>query len=279
MSQLPTPRVSFVVPAFNEPADVLQASLDSVAAQTLTDFECIVVDESTQPEAADACRALCGRDTRFCYIHPEQRIGLAASLNLGISMARAPLIARFDSDDICMPDRILRQVSYMDAHPEVGVVGGGLEIMGEDGVTLAFRGYPTDHAVIERKLQTTTPIAHPTVMLRKALIEQHGGYDPDFRFAEDLDLWLRLANRGVRFANLSEVLVRYRQQQTNRNPRHWEFNLRARKRNFATRQLARRLLGICVMSVWGRLPVSLQRKVFQSLLLRRRKPSSGSRQA
>lgn len=266
-----------MVPAFNEPVDVIRQSLDSIAAQTLENFECIVVDESTDSAAAAACRDLCARDARFRYVHPEQRLGLAASLNLGISMARAPLIARFDSDDICMPERLERQVAYMDAHPEVGVLGGGLEIMDESCHTLAFRSYPQDHAVIERKLQTTTPIAHPTVMMRKALIEQYGGYDSSFRFAEDLDLWLRMVNRGVRFANLPDVLVRYRQQHTSRNPNHWKFNLRARKRNFAMRHLPYRLMGLCIISVWGKLPTGLQQRLFHGLLLRRGAPSTGPR--
>lgn len=263
------PRVSLVVPAFNEPLDVITQSLDSVRAQTFTDFECIVIDESTDPAAAAACQALCERDNRFRYVHPPQRLGLAASLNLGISMARAPLLARFDSDDICVPDRLMQQVAFMDAHPEIGVLGGGLEIIDETAQTLAYRAYPTDHEVIERKLQTTTPIAHPTVMLRRALVEQHGGYDIGFRFAEDLDLWLRLANRGVRFANLSTVLVRYRQQHTSRNPRHWEFNLRARMRNFTTRHLPHRVLGLCIILVWGKLPLGFQQRVFHGLLLRK----------
>jgi len=271
-----TPRVTFVVPAFNEPGEVIRQSLDSVAAQTLSDFECIVVDESTDPVAAEAARALCERDSRFHYVRPETRLGLAASLNLGIAMARAPLIARFDSDDICQVERLHRQVAFMDEHPEVGVLGGGLEIMDEACESLAFRWYPADHASIERKLQTTTAIAHPTVMMRKSLIEQYGGYDPSFLFAEDLDLWLRLINRGVRFANLPDVLVRYRQQHTNRDSRHWEFNLRARKRNFAMRCLPQRFLGLCIFAVWGKVPVDMQQRIFRELLLRRGVPSGGS---
>jgi glycosyltransferase involved in cell wall biosynthesis len=271
-----TPRVSLVVPVFNEPVEVIRQSLDSVAAQTFADFECIVVDESTDPLAAVAVRTLCERDGRFRCVHPDTRLGLAASLNLGIGLSRAQLIARFDSDDICQPERLQRQVAFMDAHPEVGVLGGGLELMDESCRTLAFRSYPSDHASIERKLQTTTAIAHPTVMMRKALIEQHGGYDPSFRFAEDLDLWLRLINRGIRFANLPDILVRYRQQHTGRNPRHWEFNLRARKRNFAMRCLPRRLLGLFIFSVWGRLPANLQQRIFHALLLRRGTPSGRS---
>lgn len=265
------------MPAFNESAEVMRQSLDSIAAQTLTDFECIVVDESTDPEAAGACRELCQRDSRFRYEHPEKRIGLAASLNFGIAMARAPLIARFDSDDICMPERLQRQVDFLDKHPDIGVLGGALEIMDENCRTLAFRVYPELHPLIERKLQTTTPIAHPTVMFRKALFDASGGYDSKFRFAEDLDLWLRLANRGVRFANLPDVMVRYRQQHTSRNPRHWEFNLLARRRNFTMRYLPHRLLGLSIFFIWGKLPPSFQHRVFHGLLLRRGSTSTESR--
>lgn len=263
------PDVSLVVPVFNESRSALEQSLGSVAAQTFHHFECIVVDESTEAAASAACREICERDARFILVHPERRIGLAASLNLGISMARAPLIARFDSDDVCMPNRLSAQVQFMEAHPEVGVLGGAIEIMDDSGKTLSFRDYPILHESIERRFHTTTPVAHPTVMVRKRLFEEYGMYNPDFKFSEDLDLWLRFLNNGVRFANLDQVLVRYRQQQTQRNARHWEFNLRARKSNFKAHHVVRRVFGICAISVWGKLPASVQRHVFHGLLLRR----------
>ena len=275
MSIPPTiPKVTVIIPAFNESKDVLALSLGSVVSQTFNDFECLVIDESTDPASATSCRDLCALDKRFRYMHPETRLGLAASLNLGISLAQGELIARFDSDDICMPNRLALQVTYMTAHPDIDVVGGGLEIISEAGKTLAFRDYPEDHAAIERRFQTTTSIAHPTVMVRKHIFDQHGGYDPSFRFAEDLDLWLRLLNRGVRFANLNEVLVRYRQQNTRRNHIHWRFNLRARTRNFSMRELPMRLVGICALAVWGSLPAGVQERVVYGLLLRRNKPIS-----
>lgn len=258
------------MPSFNESPEVLRESLDSVAGQTMGDFECLVIDESTKPEVTSACRALCERDERFRYIHPDTRIGLAASLNLGLSMARAPLIARFDADDICLPYRLARQVEFLDKHPEVEVLGGGLEIFTADAGTIAIRNYPVDSEVIERRFQTTTPIAHPTVMMRKSVLDLFGGYDPSFRFAEDLDLWLRLLNHGVRFSNLPEVLVRYRQQSTARNPQHWKFNLRARLRNFSHRLFPQRVLGVLAIAIWRVIPKPLQEQVFRSLLLRNR---------
>jgi glycosyltransferase involved in cell wall biosynthesis len=164
------PQVSIVVPAFNESPEIIEQSLLSIAAQSLNDFECLVIDESTDPASVKACRDFCDRDARFQRVTPDRRLGLAASLNLGISMAKADLVARFDSDDICMPERLALQVTYMQQHPDVGVLGGKLELMDESGKTLAFREYPYGHDAIERRFQTTTPIAHPTVMMRRILI-------------------------------------------------------------------------------------------------------------
>lgn len=269
------PRVSLVVPCFNERPEIVQAALDSVHAQTLADFECIVVDESTDPVRAEACRRLCERDPRFVYVHPSERIGLARSLNLGIAQARGEFVARFDSDDICLPQRLADQVAYLQGWPQVGLVGGALEIMDEAGATLAYRHYPEDPAAIARGMQMTTTVAHPTVMFRRELTEQHGGYDPDFRFSEDLDLWLRWLNAGVVFGNLPQVLVRYRQQNTRRHPNHWRYNLRARTRNFASRHLLRRSIGICGIALWSALPASVQEGFFRSLLLKRRQSAKG----
>jgi glycosyltransferase involved in cell wall biosynthesis len=266
--------VTVVVPSFNEAPNIVRASLESIRNQTFLNFECIVVDESSSSELAEACRAVCAEDPRFIYVHPVERLGLPNSLNFAIKQARGQLIARFDSDDVCLPNRLALQVAYMTAHSDVDVVGGGLEIISETGLSLAFRDYPVDHATIERRFQTSTPIAHPTVMVRKHIFDQHGGYDPSYRFAEDLDLWLRLLNQGVRFANLKEVLVRYRQENTRRNPVHWRFNLRARMRNFSTRELPMRVVGIGAMAVWGSLPAWVQERVIYGLVLRRNKPIS-----
>lgn len=265
-----SPRISIIVPSFNEPEHVLRESLDSIAAQTFSDFECLVIDESTQAEAAAYCRALCERDARFRYVHPEKRIGLAASLNLGIEMARAQLIARFDADDICLPYRLERQLAFLDAHPDIGVLGAGLEIFSADRGTIAIRHYPAKPASIECRFQITTPIAHPTVMMRKAVLERFGTYNPDFRFAEDLDLWLRLLNQGVRFANLPDVLVRYRQQSTARNSLHWQFNVKARINNFSHRYCLLRVMGLVAISTWRIIPKPIQEQVFHLLILRKR---------
>jgi glycosyltransferase involved in cell wall biosynthesis len=261
------PRVSIVVPSFNEAPQIVSASLASVRAQTMDDFECIVVDESTDEARARACREVCEADPRFIYIHPNERLGLAGSLNLGLSRARGALIARFDADDLCQPERLALQAAFLDAHPMVDVVGGALEVIDEDGAHQGVRRYPLGHLDIARRMQLTNAMAHPTVMYRRAMVERHGGYDTSFRYSEDLDLWLRWLNAGVRFANLPQVLVRYRQQITRRNTLHWRYNLRARTRNFGRSFIVRRAAGIGCIAVWSALPAVVQESVFRLLML------------
>jgi glycosyltransferase involved in cell wall biosynthesis len=267
----PPPLVTVVVPSFNEAPHIVHASLESIRAQTFADFECIVVDESTRPELADACRAACAVDKRFIYVHPTERLGLPKSLNLAISKARGQLIARFDSDDLCTPERLALQVEFLQAHPEISVVGGALDIINCEGELLAHRCYPQTSTAIAKGMHLTTTIAHPTVMYRKEAIERHGGYNSDFRFAEDLDLWLRWMNIGLRFANLPQVLVQYRQDNTRRDQRHWRFNLRARTSNFSRHHLVRRAIGIVCIAMWVAMPKVAQEQIFKALILRRRR--------
>lgn len=264
----PAPRVSLVVPAFNEPPEILRQSIASITAQSFADFECLLVDESTDPASIDAAIALCDADPRLHRVVPAERIGLAASLNLGIEHARGDYIARFDADDVCYPERLALQVAYLDAHRDVDVLGAGLELITPTGETVAFRAYPPRHVMIARRMHLTTAIAHPTVMARRAAIVAAGGYDPAFRFAEDLDLWLRLLNRGVRFANLGAPLVRYRQDVTRRRSDHWRYNLLARRRNFALSHALQRIMGIGALSVWTHTPPGLQEVIFRKLILR-----------
>lgn len=264
----PAPRVSLVVPAFNEPPEILAQSIASITAQSFVDFECLLIDESTDPASIRAAVALCDADPRLRRIVPPQRIGLAASLNLGIDHARGDYLARFDADDVCYPERLALQVTYLDAHREVDVLGAGLELITPSGETVAFRAYPLQHAAIARRMHLTTAIAHPTVMARRSAIVSAGGYDPSFRFAEDLDLWLRLLNRGTRFANLDQPLVRYRQDVTRRRPDHWRYNLIARRRNFASSHAFRRIMGIGALSIWTHTPPGLQEMIFRTLILR-----------
>ena len=263
MTNTNSPTVSVIVPSFNENPDTIYSSLQSLRNQTWSDFECMVIDESTDPGKAEAVRSECTRDIRFHYVRPESRIGLAASLNLGILKAKANLIARFDADDICMPQRLALQVAFLHKHPEIGVLGGSMEIIDNAERPVGCRNYPLSHKAIETAMMTTNAIAHPTVMFRRSVSEMHGAYDSNFRFSEDLDLWLRWLNAGVRFANLPDILLKYRQQYTHRNASNWDYNLMARRRNFTSKHMMHRMAGILGIAIWSKLPVSLQERFYR----------------
>jgi glycosyltransferase involved in cell wall biosynthesis len=266
----PTPLVTVVMPSFNEDVLIMRASIESIRAQTFANFECIVVDESTRPELADACQAICAEDPRFIYMHPTERLGLSRSLNLAISNARGRLIARFDSDDICMPERLEVQVSFLRAHPEISAVGGAMDVISSGGKFLAHRSYPLTSEKIAKAMQFTNAIAHPTVMFRREVIDLYGGYNPNYRYCEDLDLWLRWINAGVLLNNLPYVLVQYRQNNTRRDHLNWKYNLRARISNFSTRHLVRRIIGIVCIATWMAVPGKLQEYIYKVVLLHRR---------
>ncbi|MBT8571655.1 glycosyltransferase [Polynucleobacter paneuropaeus] len=263
-------KISCIVPCFNEDSEALRKSLDSIANQTYENFECIVVDESTNAKTAEFCRELCGLDPRFHYLRPEKRLGLAGSLNLGIQKAKGEYIARFDSDDICSPDRFSLQAQFLNQNSDISIVGSSLEIIDNNDLPIGIRAYPIEHDAIEKKFIFSNGMAHPTVMFRKSLLSiVCGAYDPTFRYAEDLEFWLRLLNSNIKFANLPECLVKYRQQYTNRSGNHWKYNIKARIKNFSNPFRFKKVMGILGIALWMYLPKKLQQFLFKAIQFRK----------
>lgn len=267
--RLRLPIVTCIVPCFNESVDVLRLSLNSLIGQSFKNFECFVIDESTKEKTSEECRKICQSDSRFFYINPERRLGLAGSLNIGLKRANGKFIARFDSDDICKVDRLSLQVKFFDDHPDIDVLGGAMEIIDSTGRITGCRDYPLEHMSIEKKFAFTNAMAHPTIMFRKSILEGLKGYDSSFRYSEDLELWLRSLNQGFKFANLPNVLISYRQQTSSRLKENWSFNLRARTKNLSSRYFFRKALGILLIGGWSFFPTNLQQPLFKLLNIRK----------
>ena len=208
MADRPSPalRVSVVMPAFNAEAYLAEA-IESVLRQTMGDLEIVVVDDGS----IDNSRAIVERfreaDPRVRLVVHERNLGISAALNRGWQAARSPLIARLDADDAALPDRLERQSAFLDAHPSVAVVGGAAHVVDGAGKRISTMRFPTESAVIHATLRRHNCLAHPTVMLRRSVLEDVGGYR--FDHSEDYDLWLRLAER-FDLANLAEPLILYR---------------------------------------------------------------------
>jgi glycosyltransferase involved in cell wall biosynthesis len=184
------------------------AAIESVRAQTLRNLELIVVNDGSTDRTPRILEKLAARDPRIRLFN-RPRHGIAASLNFGILVARAELLARADADDLCMPDRIARQVDFLEGQPKVAVLGGAMLAMTAKGRPVRHIAYQTDTSVLRGQVFRGNPVAHPAVMMRRSLVMKLGGYRRIVEYAEDYDLWLRISEHAD-LANLPDVLVHYR---------------------------------------------------------------------
>ena len=213
-----TPRISVAMSVYNN-APYLGAAIESVLAQTLTDFEFLIVDDGSTDGSGDILDAFAARDSRITVLH-QPNAGLIASLNRMIAMARAPLIARMDGDDIALPERFARQLAFLDARPDVGVLGTGCTCIDEQGRPSSYKfDNVTTPAEVLADLKNGPPLCHPSVVMRVDAVRAVGGYHRAYLHCEDYDLWLRLSEH-VAMANLPDRLLLYRQSASQVSNRH-----------------------------------------------------------
>jgi glycosyltransferase involved in cell wall biosynthesis len=216
--QWPAPRLTVAMSVYNDAAYVSE-TITSVLAQTFEDFEFLIVDDGSSDGSGAILDHFAIQDPRICVFRQENR-GLIVSLNRLVAEARAPLIARIDGDDVAHPERFARQVAWFDAHPDGGVLGTHAFDMDEHGQVFDdVTQRPLDHDGIRAALDNSSPLCHPSIMLRTDVIRAAGGYRAAYRHCEDFDLWLRLAQR-TRLANLPEPLAYYRRSSGQISNRH-----------------------------------------------------------
>lgn len=211
-----SPRISVILPVYNG-AEYLAESLKSVLSQSFSDFELLVLDDASTDDSAAIAEAM--EDDRIRVVRHESNRRLPATLNHGLELAKGEFIARMDADDLCMPDRFQRQVRLLDSRPEIGICGGWVRLVG--GVTGVTREYPVSPDAVEAFRHFHCPFAHPTVMVRRHLMEEHQlRYDPTAVAVEDFELWTRLLQQ-TRGANIPEVLLEYRMHEASVTSQNW----------------------------------------------------------
>jgi glycosyltransferase involved in cell wall biosynthesis len=202
------PQVSVLLPCFNA-ARHLAPCLASLARQTLADLEVVAVDDGSRDDTA--ARLAQTGDPRV-RVHRQPHAGIASALATAARLARAPLLARMDADDIAHPERLARQAEFLLRHPEVDVVGSRVAMLPRGSLPRYeswVNGLLT-HEQILADLFVESPLPHPSVMMRRESFERAGGYRASSAWPEDYDLWMRLALGGARFAKLPEVLLFWR---------------------------------------------------------------------
>ncbi|MES2619870.1 MAG: glycosyltransferase family A protein [Bacteroidota bacterium] len=199
------PFVTVLLPVYNAQLHVRQ-SIESVLGQTFPNFELLIINDGSTDDSEK--EILSYTDARIRYYENESNAGLIATLNWGMELASGKYIVRMDADDICMPDRIQKQVQFMETHHKVGVCGCCADVIGKPNIKMK---YDAHDASIRIKMLYQCHMLHPSIILRKDLLDKLGlRYNPAFVHAEDYELFCRLG-KFTKLANLTETLLLYRE--------------------------------------------------------------------
>lgn len=199
----------------SEKAVFFDISLRSVwTNQTRKPDEIVLVEDGILGEGLNEVikhwQALLGK--LLVVVKNDNNLGLTKSLNRGLAVAHGELIARMDSDDISEPDRFERQENYLMEHPEIDIVGGSMREFNEVNMNLRVRHYPLTHDKAMRYICKASPLAHPTVMMRRRIFDEGLRYNEKYRISQDIALWFDAIMAGYKIANVPEVTINFRSQ-------------------------------------------------------------------
>ena len=200
------PAVSIVMAA-HDAAATIGAAIASCLAQTFTDFELLVIDDASHDDTAGIAASY--DDPRVRLVRLPRNVGAGAARNEGLRAARGALVAILDADDVSYPARLERQVAYLDAHAECGLLGTAFDRIDAAGAVVGTAHIPTDDATLRWRLLTGNVIAHSSVVMRRDLALAAGGYPEGHRNGQDYALWVALM-ATTRLAQLPDVLIGYR---------------------------------------------------------------------
>lgn len=198
------PLVSIIMTAYNEEKYIAEA-IESILSQTYQSFELLIINDGSKDRTEEIILSF--NDSRIKYIKNEINLKLIASLNKGLGLANGKYIARMDADDICLPERLQKQIYFMENHPEIGISGAQLIVFGSEDSTM---NYPIEHEDLLLRLLVTSCFPNNLVIFRKAIMDQHHLRFPEgYLHAEDYKFWTQwlFITKGY---NLNNYLVKYR---------------------------------------------------------------------
>lgn len=210
MDKETSPTISIIMAVYNG-GEHLRSAIDSVLAQSFTDFELVVVNDASTDDSVAQIEGY--DDPRIKLLHNEENKGLAASLNVGLKEAKGRYIARMDADDLAVPERLKKQLSFLEKHPDIGLLGSNAVAIDDvDEMIGVFQRWETDD-VIRWVAMFDNPFIHSSVMFRHSLLTENSLlYDESLVASQDYDLWVKML-KVTQGANCFEPLILFRQHQ------------------------------------------------------------------
>lgn len=200
------PKVSVIMSVHNGMPYLVEA-VRSIFAQTYKNFEFIIVDDASTDDTCEYLQSL--KDQRVKLIRNQENLGLAASLNKALRQAQGDHVARMDADDISHPDRLKKQLEFLERNPQIDLCGTWADLIDEKGKIIGEKKFYTKDSRIKKALVIYSPIIHPSLFAKKAVFKKLRGYDKNFEYAEDYEFLLR-AKKDFIFANIGEKLFKLR---------------------------------------------------------------------
>lgn len=200
------PKVSVIMSVYNGER-YLRDSIKSILNQTFKDFELLIVDDGSTDNTKEILKTY--KDPRINIITNLENIGLTKSLNKGIHIAKGEYIARQDADDVSRYNRLEKQVNYLELNKNIALLGTAIYVIDDKGDKLEDIEYPTNYYFIRQALKRNNCFCHGSVIFKKKIFEELGGYREVFETAQDYDLWLRFSEK-YEVSNLKDRLYKYR---------------------------------------------------------------------
>lgn len=201
-----TGKVTVLMPVYNSEENLLQ-SVNSILDQTYTDFKFLIINDGSTDNSAEIIHNI--NDERIVFLENEKNLGIVKTLNRGLNLIESDYIVRMDSDDTAYPDRLEKQIHFMDENPSVAVSGTAVKIYSEETTKTKKRKVKTKPSQIRSELFFNTSHLHPTVIMRNSIIQKEGyRYSQKYKHSEDYGLWQEISLK-YDLANLPDVLLMY----------------------------------------------------------------------
>lgn len=205
-------KASVILPFYNA-EQTIDRAIKSIAEQSYTDFECILIDNNSTDQSSSIAKKWTEKDSRF-IVTAEEKQGVAFASNKGFEIAKGKYIARMDADDVAYSTRLQSQIDFLDNHSDYGAVAGLVEYIPHSEYTNGFKRYVNwSNSIITyddllKKQFVEMPLVNPTTMWRKNVADKIGMYC-DGNFPEDYEMWLRWLSKGIKIAKIPEVVLKW----------------------------------------------------------------------